>query len=99
MKVLITVHGINTDGAWQTRVGELLSAHFHHHPIKYPHYRRLGALKLLFDPIVLLSGLVATGISILYHLSLPIVIGIAAITVIAAHIQARRLRSDALKTF
>ncbi len=51
---IVTIHGINTDGKWQQRVSEILAPHFDFTAIKYPHYRRLGVIKLISDPWIIL---------------------------------------------
>jgi pimeloyl-ACP methyl ester carboxylesterase len=56
MKHVITIHGINSSGKWQEHVKGVLEPHFPCVAIKYPHYRRFGALKLVFEPWVLLGG-------------------------------------------
>ena len=59
MRHVLFVHGINSDGSWQNEVARVLRPHFEPVPIKYAHYRRLGALKLVLDPwvgIVLAPG-------------------------------------------
>jgi len=56
MKTVITIHGINTLGPWQEDIGRILECHFRHVPIKHKKYRRLGALKLVSDPWVILIG-------------------------------------------
>jgi len=99
MNKLITVHGINTDGAWQARVGDLLSQHFKHYPIRYPEYRRLGALKLLLDPSVLVLGIILFLAAFKSGQGLAVLLGIAFITLSLAHFFARRLREDALRRF
>ena len=56
-EIILTVHGINTDGKWQEAVKNVLEPHFECAAIQYPHYRYLGALKLLFEPYVLVPAL------------------------------------------
>ena len=53
-KQLITIHGINSKGKWQSDLTEVLGPHFKCSAIKYSDYRWLGATKILIDPLALL---------------------------------------------
>jgi pimeloyl-ACP methyl ester carboxylesterase len=57
---VITVHGINTDGRWQTEIRRALEPHFDCRDFKYGDYRNLGLLTLLLEPRTLLALLVVT---------------------------------------
>jgi pimeloyl-ACP methyl ester carboxylesterase len=59
-EVVVTVHGINSDGGWQRQVRAVLEPHFRCAEIKYGYFRNLGFVALVFDPGVLLLLLVAT---------------------------------------
>ena len=52
-RLIVTVHGISTPGEWQERVSRVLGPHFEFKSIKYSHYRRLGAPKLVLEPWVI----------------------------------------------
>jgi pimeloyl-ACP methyl ester carboxylesterase len=54
---VITIHGINTDGRWQDMVQCVLGPHFNCVKLKYAHYRRFGALRLLFHLPTLAFGI------------------------------------------
>ena len=54
---VVTIHGINTDGEWQEMAKCVFGPHFECLNLKYPHYRRFGALKLLVHLPSLLVGL------------------------------------------
>jgi hypothetical protein len=71
-KIIITVHGINSDGAWQERVEKAMRPHFQFVNFKYDEYRRWGKLKLFFGPIWGLSAFSAFVMFLLTgaHLSL-----------------------------
>jgi hypothetical protein len=57
---VITIHGINSDGQWQTEIRRALEPHFDCRDIKYGEYRNLGLLTLMFEPRILLALLVVT---------------------------------------
>ncbi|HEX4965932.1 MAG TPA: hypothetical protein VF173_34300 [Thermoanaerobaculia bacterium] len=44
--VIVTLHGINSVGAWQAQVASVLEPHFRCIPLPYPQFRRLGWLKI-----------------------------------------------------
>lgn len=50
---LVTLHGINSDGAWQTLLRPVFCPHFRYLPLGYSQYRRLGGTKVLLEPLVL----------------------------------------------
>ena len=56
MKHVVTIHGINSAGDWQEQLKGVLEPHFSCLTVKYPHYRRFGALKLVLEPWVLFGG-------------------------------------------
>src|SRR5436190_15428213 len=56
-QIILTIHGIDTDGQWQETIKHVLEPHFNCQSITYRHYRCFGALKLLMEPWVLLPGL------------------------------------------
>jgi hypothetical protein len=37
---IFTIHGIYTEGAWQSGAAAVLDPFFQHHPLKYEEYRR-----------------------------------------------------------
>jgi len=59
MERVVTVHGVSSDGPWQEMLRFLLYPFFECTSIKYRHYRRFGAIKLVLDPWVLVVGLIA----------------------------------------
>jgi len=64
MRTLITIHGISTEGAWQDDVEkDVFLPHFRCVNIKYWHFRRLGVLKLILEPLVAAIGGLAILIS------------------------------------
>jgi pimeloyl-ACP methyl ester carboxylesterase len=46
---LVSIHGINTNGAWQKDLRPVFSPHFKYVPISYPHYRFFGATSVLIE--------------------------------------------------
>lgn len=44
--VIVTLHGINSVGAWQARVARVFEPHFRCVPLPYPQFRRLGWVKI-----------------------------------------------------
>jgi pimeloyl-ACP methyl ester carboxylesterase len=54
MRRVLLIHGINSNGKWRKDVARVLRAHFEPIPIKYWHYRWLGATKLLLEPWALI---------------------------------------------
>lgn len=48
--LVITVHGINSDGEWQERVAPILHPHCRCVPFKYPDYRYWGFALQFFSP-------------------------------------------------
>jgi pimeloyl-ACP methyl ester carboxylesterase len=60
---ILTIHGIETSGDWQDELARAFAPHFACTSIKYPHYRWLGALKLILEPYVLVVlGLVTVAL-------------------------------------
>ncbi|HEY0557570.1 MAG TPA: alpha/beta hydrolase, partial [Thermoanaerobaculia bacterium] len=47
--LIVTLHGINSIGAWQDDVRQVFEPHFRCVPLRYPQFRRLGWLKI-FSP-------------------------------------------------
>lgn len=45
--LIVTIHGINSVGAWQDDVSQVFEPHFRCVPLRYPELRRLGWLKIL----------------------------------------------------
>jgi len=66
LRVLVAVHGIARKGEWQDRIGDLLSSRFQYCAIKYPQYRRFGALKLVLDPVMtsVAAGVIAAAVAL-----------------------------------
>jgi pimeloyl-ACP methyl ester carboxylesterase len=58
---VLTIHGIATKGQWQEELKTAYAPHFECTSIKYPQYRRFGAMKLLLDPVVLLVAAAIVG--------------------------------------
>ncbi len=56
MDRVITVHGIWTTGKWQENIAPVLWPHFEPVSVKYPYYRWLGPLDLVFEPLLLFPG-------------------------------------------
>jgi pimeloyl-ACP methyl ester carboxylesterase len=101
MRVVVTVHGIGAEAKWQDQIGALFKPHFDYHAIKYPQYRRLGALKLIFDPLVLAAA--GVSLSILYWMGYSLTGGQALLTAVliltASHAAARLRREQAMREF
>jgi len=51
---LFTIHGIYTDGEWQSGAATVLEPFFRHYPLKYSEYRHLAILKLAADVITII---------------------------------------------
>lgn len=96
LPVLISIHGIRTDGEWQEVIAPLLEPHFRYVPIKYDHYRKCGGIKLLFVPWILA---LAPIISIPAGYSLGIGIAVAAFAAVAliAHVANRGRLNQTIK--
>lgn len=83
-KIVVTVHGINSEGEWQDTLDPVLSPHFIHIPIKYDEYRFLGFIRQILGDratiaslLFLLIGIAAWFISGSRHvLWVPILISI-----------------------
>jgi pimeloyl-ACP methyl ester carboxylesterase len=60
---VILIHGISTAGAWQDEISPLLRHFFSPISLRYPHYRRWGAFKLVVEPIVLIGLLAAIALT------------------------------------
>lgn len=91
---LISIHGIRTDGEWQEVIAPLLQPHFHYVPIKYDHYRRFGAIKLLFVPWILaLIPIVAMPVWFVWGTEVTLVVVVA--MALVAHIANRGRLSSA----
>jgi hypothetical protein len=50
---VLTIHGIETSGAWQEELARVFACHFDCIPIKYSQYRWFGPLELILEPYVL----------------------------------------------
>jgi len=61
---LIAIHGINTKGAWQSTLRPVFAPHFRYHPITYPHYRFLGATKVLLEPWLVALAVVVAAVAV-----------------------------------
>lgn len=59
--LVITVHGINSDGEWQDLVEPILEPHCHCEPIRYRAYRCFGALRQFVGPWSLRVSFFALG--------------------------------------
>jgi len=59
LQSVITVHGIWTKVLWQENVAPVLYPHFKPVSVKYPYYRWLGPVDLVFEPYVLVAGVAA----------------------------------------
>lgn len=94
MRRILTVHGINTDGKWQEDVKFVLEPHFQCKAVRYPHYRRFGALKLILEPwvLALAVGSVLLGWWLRY-LSYPLLWLLGAVVVSIASSFVRRDRA------
>lgn len=49
VQLVFTLHGINSEGEWQEGVKDVLDPHFKCVSLKYEHFRKFGALKILFN--------------------------------------------------
>lgn len=100
--LLVTVHGINTRGKWQDDMEVLFGPFFDCIAIKYPYYRRLGALKILIEPWVAFSAIIIAIILIQQRIVAATwyaFISIGAATTISGYLAARFRRELALRTF
>jgi pimeloyl-ACP methyl ester carboxylesterase len=83
---LVTIHGIDSTGAWQEAIRPVFDPHFTYVAIKYNTYRPLGWLKLAFEPLVLLlGGLTCVALAILGVVRGVGFLASAALVVIAAY--------------
>jgi hypothetical protein len=57
-KVVLTVHGLNTNGSWQKEICTVLEPHFICLPIKHKKYKNLGYIKLVVNPLFLIITLI-----------------------------------------
>ncbi len=95
---IFTIHGIYTEGPWQSGAAAVLDPFFRHHPLKYEEYRRWAILKLAADVIIAMAC-VCLGF-VLVHLGFlhgPWPLGLYALAALAAvmiaHSFARRFRT------
>lgn len=93
------VHGINSDGTWAHGISPLLAHFLEPIVISYPQFLRVGWLKIIVEPWVLLSGLMIAGllwwmqwIKSLYLWGLVIVV------LLLSHLAARIRKKFAMKT-
>jgi len=63
---LVTIHGINSNGAWQSTLRSVFMPHFRYRAITYPHYRWLGGTKVLVEPwfLTIIATAVAGGLAL-----------------------------------
>jgi hypothetical protein len=88
-------------GEWQKKVEAVLKPHFECVHIQYPHYRRFGALRLLFNCVLLIIGISAT---VAYYTesathSVTPALAILAVSAATARYLAVRRREKALAYF
>jgi hypothetical protein len=57
-QLVVTIHGVNTDGDWQDSVEQILKFHFRCENYKYRTYRYCGALLIFLGPWGLLASAV-----------------------------------------
>lgn len=97
--LLFTLHGINTDGPWQSGAAAVLNPFFEHYAIRYDSYRRYAVLKLATDWLIGIV-LAVLGLTLFFSgflgnwlLDLAYIVGtIAAVS--AAHRYAAKLRKS-----
>lgn len=63
LKPVLCIHGINTAAQWQDELKAILAPHFNPVSIRYRQYRWLGDWKLVFEPWVVLIGLLILGLA------------------------------------
>jgi pimeloyl-ACP methyl ester carboxylesterase len=103
--LVVSVHGINSKGAWQEGVESVLGPFFRCVSVKYPYYRPLGAFKLILEPWIfwLTAGLYVVARITSRWLLIPQAYYNELIWVVvvfgAAHVAARIRRSLALRRF
>jgi hypothetical protein len=88
VKYVITVHGINSDGEWQTHVGNVLNYHFEVVPVHYSEYRHLGVLRLVVEPSLLIAGLVVLLLAVLIPVAGPWMIASGLLLIFVALVAA-----------
>jgi hypothetical protein len=93
--ILFTIHGIYTDGPWQTGAASALDPFFEHHPVKYTEYRRMAIAKLAQAWLAALL-LCILGLTLRYYRYfskrwfLVLYLGICGVAVVVAHIRAAK---------
>jgi pimeloyl-ACP methyl ester carboxylesterase len=97
---VLLVHGIQSDGRWMIDAEPLLSPFFKTVLIEYPHFRHLGAFKLLFEPLsfcvaLIVAWVIATGSR--GNLWLGLLVGGAG--VLLSRLLSRRLLESAIDNF
>jgi len=70
--VLITIHGIRTEGVWQTAVEPLFAPFYQHRPFKYKEYAHplWSVVWLAMEPLALIAGFVLAVVAAQFYLSL-----------------------------
>lgn len=98
---VITVHGVNTNGAWQEEVADALKVFFKFEAIKYNHYRWFCGTELVLNPFLwlplgaALTVLLAKG---LVH-GASAILGCVALILLLSLVGAYPYRLWATKTF
>jgi hypothetical protein len=100
-ELVLTVHGVNSDGGWQTEVRQALEPHFECREVmKYDEYRNLGLLALILEPRILLALLVVTyALAFLGTLKGPALFAVPGASLLLAIYLARLQRGKILKRF
>jgi len=97
---IITVHGISSDGRWQTEVRRALEPHFECQEVKYGEYRNLGPLALILEPRSLLALLVVTYVLALFGvLEGPLLFVLPGAFLLLAYFLASHQRRTLLQRF
>jgi pimeloyl-ACP methyl ester carboxylesterase len=98
--VLFTIHGIYTDGPWQSGAASVLEPFYQHFPLKYDEYRRWAIFRLAADLVFALLftvlGLSLSHFGLLSRWRLAVYLAITVFTVVMAHLYARRFRLDVM---
>lgn len=99
---VILVHGIGSDGSWADKLKPTLRPFMSPIVPKYPHFRRLGWLKVIVDPWTLIIGALTIG-ALRWNLALSnwTVLGLAVTAIVCAYlvgsIRRRRARNAILR--
>lgn len=101
LESVISIHGINTDGAWQRELNVVLGPHFNYEPHSYKEYRNSGPLVLILGRRWKAYCIAATLMIALSLLGRSVLIATSAVALVigVAIAEGARLRRGVVSTF